>query len=286
MGYEKLKAEIRDFDQLAKQLGFTYPRNAPLQKQMEMVKQFLADMDASQEEALKKWMKVDFLGWYRAMIAVDMLCGSAIALKPLPQEVLKMQLELSTMTDISQDFEQSQSKEYLYELYMGALFHRCGMYVEFAEPDLRISRGGLSQVIGVACKYVSSETKINDNISKGYEQIQNQGLPGFVAIGMDNIVCSGLNRFVEFPPEPAQIVDALGNKLGQWVERIINGRRGVTGRRPLDGAVFTLRMVGIWKKALTVAGHLTFQLEQGNPIEGDLRCIHDAYGRTHVTDIV
>jgi hypothetical protein len=285
VGYDKLKADIREFDALAIRIGFTYPRNSPLQGQMEMVKAFLADMDASSEEAIKKWMQAEFLSWYRAIIAVDMLCGSTTALASLPSGVLKKQLELSTMTDISQDFEQSQSKEYLYELYMAALFHRCGFQVDFAEPDLRISGGGLSQTLGVACKYVSSERKINDNISKGYEQIDRQGLPGFVAVGMDNVICSGMDRFIDFPPEPAEIVNSLGGELGKWIERIAKGRQGVQGRRPLDGAIFTLRMVGLWKKSLTPAGHLSFQLEQGNPIAVDFRCIYDAYGRSHVTDI-
>ena len=250
MGYGKLAADISAFDELAGQIGFVYPRNAPVAAQMAMVKEFLSDIEKSPDNAATKWLAKDFLPWYRAIIAVDMLCESAIVLQDLPPEFLKKQLELSTMTDLSQDFDQSQSKEYLYELYVGAILRRSGFTIEFAEPDLKISGHGLSQTLGVACKYLSSEDKINRNISKGYEQIEGQGLRGFVAIGMDNIVCAGLKRFIQFPEKPEHIMATMAGTLGEWVRHLIKARAGVQGRKPLDGAMFTLRMVGIWGSPL------------------------------------
>jgi hypothetical protein len=285
MPYEELARKIDAFKTLARTIGFAWPRNAPVANQMQLVEEFLADVNASPDQALTKWMAKDFLQWYRAIIAAEMLCDSAVALKDFPADMLKKQLELSSMTDLSQDFEQSQSKEYLYELQIGATLHRSGFQVQFAEPDLRISGNELSQELGVACKYVSSEKKLNSNISKGYEQIVGQGLKGIVAVGMDNVAAAGMNRFIQFPDDPNRIRAGMANELGKWMEKTIKTRAGTAGRAPLDGAMFTLRMVGIAgnPKGLLPATHVSFQVTKANPIRKDIERIASEFARAHGT---
>lgn len=287
MGYKKLENAIASFEALASTIGFAYPRKAPVADQIKLVKEFLADLQQSQQEAVAKWLAMDFLTWYRAVIAVDMLCDAALTFKDRDAAWLRKQLELATMTDLSQDFEQSQSKEYLYEMQVGAWLHQSGFQVDFAEPDLLASGNGLSQTLGIACKYVSSEDKLNKNISKGYEQIAGQHLNGFVAIGMDNIICDELKKFVQFPDDPAEIRRVMGDSLQKWIEKTVKSRAGTPGRKPLDGAVFSLQMMGIWGKpaGLVTATHWAFQFQQGNPVEPDLRRIANELIRAHVSDI-
>lgn len=287
MGYQKLESAIASFEALATTIGFTYPRRAPVADQIELVKEFLADLQQAQQQAVAKWLAKDLLTWYRAVIAVDMLCDAALTFKDRDPAWLRKQLELATMTDLSQDFEQSQSKEYLYEMQVGAWLHQAGFQVDFAEPDLRVSGNGLSRVLGIACKYVSSEDKLNKNISKGYDQIAGQRLSGFVAIGMDNIICAEIEKFIQLPDDPAEIRRVMGDSLQQWVEKTERSRAGTAGRKPLDGAVFSLRMMGIWGKpaGLVTATHWAFQLQEGNPIEPDLRRIGGELIRAHVSDV-
>lgn len=287
MGYKKLESAISSFDALAGKVGFTYPRKSPVEMQVSLVKEFLADHRASPDDAVKKWMAKDFLAWYRAVIAVEMLCDAALTFEARDAGWLRKQLELATMKDLSQDFEQSQSKEYLYEMQVAAWLQQSGFEIEFSEPDLKVSGNGLSQTLGVACKYVSSEDKLNTRISKGYEQILGQKLKGFVAVGIDNIVCADLKRFVQFPDDARTIRKVMGDKLTEWVTKVEKSRAGTDGRKPLDGAMFSLRMVGIWGKpaGLLPASHLAFQLQEGNPITRDLRRIAEEFSRTHVTDI-
>jgi hypothetical protein len=287
MPYEQLTKMIAEFESLATRIGFAWPRKAPVAAQMQMVKEFLADVAASPEEAMDKWMAKDFLQWYRAIIAVEMLCDSALALQGFAPDLLKKQLELSSSTDLSQDFERSQSKEYLYELQIAAILHRSGFTVVFAEPDLRVSGNGLSAERGVACKYVSSEKKLNDNISKGYEQIAGQSLQGIVAIGMDNVAAAGMNKFIQFPEDPRLIRAGMANELGKWIEKTAKQRAGTVGRAPLDGAMFTLRMVGIAgnPKGLLPAMHVSFQFGATNPIRNDIERIASAFARAHAAPL-
>jgi hypothetical protein len=285
MAYDALRAKIAQFDELATSVGFGWPRNAPVEQQMAMMKEFLSDVQVFEEAAMIKWMQRDFLDWYRAMIAVEMLCEASIELSDFPSQLLKKQLELATLSDLSQDFEQSQAKEYLYELQIAGTLHRSGFTVVFAEPDLRVSGNGLSRQLGIACKYVSSEKKLNGRISKGYEQIADQGISGIVAVGMDNIIAENLNRFIQFPDDPARIRAGMAKELGHWIQQTIRSRAGVAERAPLDGAMFTLRMVGIWgaPKRLVAAMHVSFQFDESNPIRNDIERLAVEFLRSHHT---
>jgi hypothetical protein len=287
MAYDELQSKIAQFDALVLSLGFVWPRIAPVQHQMAMVKEYLLDVQTSGEAAVAKWMQKDFLTWYRAMIAVEMLCDAVLELRNFPAAALKKQIELATSSDLSQDFEQSQAKEYLYELQIAGMLHRSGFTVSFAEPDLRVSGNGLSREIGVACKYASSEKKVNNNISKGYEQIAGQGMPGIVAVGLDNIIATELNRFIEFPDEPAEIRQVLAAQLRTWIEKIEKSRAGMPERVPLDGAMFTLRMVGVCSqpKRLVAATHVSYQYVESNPILADIDRLCSEFLRTHQSSL-
>ena len=179
------------------------------------------------------------------------------------------------MEDIRQDFEPSQSKRYLYELQVGAWFQKAGFLITFEEPDLRISNNGLTDQIGLACKYPSSEKKLEKRISEGYEQIDRHGIPGLVVVGMDILCCRGMKKFVEFPDRKEVILESLANELGQWVTKTIKRRAGLKGHRPLDGALFTLSMAGIVGKpaGLTIASQMTFQSGEDNPLNAQIAVI-------------
>ena len=274
MGYEKIISGIGDFERLCGNLSIEIPRRSPFRRNVDLVKEFLADMEANSEEAAQKWRQRPIDEWYWAMLSVEKLCSAVSEVQNHPDD-LKRLIPLAVMEDIKQDFEPSQSKTYLYELQIGAWFQRAGFAVAFDEPDVRISENGLSQQVGLACKYPSSEDKLDKRISEGYDQIKRQGIPGLVAVGMDILCCRGMKKFVQFPDSKAVILESMGNELSEWVTKTIKRRAGVKGRRPLNGAIFTLSMAGIYGKppGLTVASHMTFQSNEDNPLNTDIAVI-------------
>ncbi len=170
-GYGGMKAKIDGFNGALATIGVTMPAGSPLERYFRIVAEFLADHDASPDEAAKKWVQRDFHEWYLSMLAVDTVCEAVVKLATHPATDLVHLLKLVLSNDISQDYHPSQSKDFLYEMQVALWFQDAGFTVELAEPDLRVSGNGLSTTLGVACKNPSSKNKINRRISDGYEQI-------------------------------------------------------------------------------------------------------------------
>jgi hypothetical protein len=279
MGYEKILSGIDGLKRLCSSLSIGIPQRSPFRRNVALVKEFIADLQANAEEAVKKWAQHPFEEWYWAMLSVEKLCSAVSELQNHPGD-LKRLIPLAIMEDIKQDFEPSQSKTYLYELEIGARFQEAGFAVTFEEPDVRISSNGLSQQIGLACKYPSSEKKLDQRISEGYDQIDRQGIPGLVAVGMDILCCRGMKRFVQFPDSEAVILGTMADELSQWAAKTTKRRAGVKGRRPLNGAVFTLSMTGIFGEPprLTPARQMILQIDEDNPLSADVAVIAQAIG--------
>jgi hypothetical protein len=285
MGYGQVEARIAAFKKWAGEAGFQFPNKSPFPAQLALVEEFLADMARSPGDAVTKWLQREFLEWYRAMIAVDTLCEVAEELQNHPVDLLKDKLRLATMEDISQDFERRQSKEYLYELQVATWMQQAGFAVNFREPDLGVSGGGLAQPVSIACKYPSSQKKLNDRISEGYRQIAGQSGQGIVAVGMDLLVCEGMRNFIHFPDDDEVVVSSLARDLSDRVDQVARSRAGTPGRTPPRGAMFTLKMVGFQGKPahLKPAHYAHFFLGKDNPSEPDIVRIAQAMseiGRT------
>ncbi len=278
-GYARLSDDIAAFDAVCSDLSIEMPDRSPFKRNLEIVTNFITDIDADSESALKKWMQLPFDEWYWAMLSVEKLCSAVNTLRNHPDDLAKL-IPLAVMEDIKQDFEPTQSKTYMYELQVAAWFQKAGFNVAFEEPDVRVSGQGLSQQIGLACKYPSSEKKLDRRISEGYEQIDRQGIAGLVVVGMDIMSCRGMKKFVQFPDRKSIILNSMANELSNWINKTIKRRAGVAGRRPLNGAIFTLSMAGIYGKpaGLIVANQMTFQSEQENPLNPDIAIIAAAIG--------
>lgn len=284
VGYAGMTTKVEAFNQALATLGKPMPVGSPLQKYFDVVAEFVADHAASPEAASSKWMQRDFHQWYLSMLAVDSLCDSVVKLSQQPSAEFLRILDLVLSNDISQDYKPSQSKDFLYELQVASWFKDAGFAIDIAEPDLRISGNGLSTELGIACKYPSSEKKLNDRISEGYEQITRQGLSGFVAVGMDLLVMKEMERFIQFPESEEAILGGVSGELEQWVNKTIKRRAGVPGRAPLDGALFSLRMGGVATNParLQWVTQFTFQCTDGNPIRSDIGTILEAFGQIGV----
>ena len=275
--YVEMRTSIDAFHETLVTLGLSMPPASAIQRQFRIATEFLNDHAASPDEAGKKWLERDFLEWYLAMLAVDTACSVVARLKSHPATDLIDLLRKVLKNDIAQDYEPSQSKDFLYEMQVATWFLEAGFEVELAEPDLRISGNGLSSTLGVACKNSSSDEKLNGNISYGYKQIAKHGLRGFVALSMDLLVAKdlGLKKFVQFPPSVPAIQAGLNKELERWVQRIERRRAGVPNRAPLDGALLSLRFGGIWPSPPSFLWASQFYLHRlpQNPIGRDIKTI-------------
>ena len=278
-GYDGIRRQLADFDSTLAAIGVPIPPKSPILRYLEVVREFLDDHAASPEKAAEKWKEYDFHDWYKAMIAVDVLTSAVAGVGPQPPKEFRDQVAIVVAHDISQDFEPSQSKDFLYELQVATWFRKMGFEVELAEPDVRIRGGGLTGDFGLACKYPSSEKKLNQRISEGYDQIEQQKIPGIVAIGMDLLVCEGMSRFIEFPNDEVGAVGVVARELGHRVERVIRQRAGVPGRKPLDGALFTLHMGGHVKNPgrLQTLTQFTFQCDEDSPLMQQIGIIYQRF---------
>ena len=283
MGYERISSGIGDFERICDKLSIEVPASSPVGRSIVLVKEFIADMQRDAETAVQKWTKRPFDEWYWSMLSVEKLCSAVSVLEDHCDD-LKELVPLAIAQEIKQDFEPTQAKTYLYELQIGAWCQQAGFSVTFQEPDVRISGNGLSQQIGFACKYPSSEKKLDKRITEGYEQLERHGVAGLVVVGMDILCCRGMKKFVQFPDSKEAILGSMTSELKQWVTKAISRREGVKGvknRKPLNGAMFTLSMAGVFGKpaGLTVASQVTFQSQHDNPLNPDIEIIANAIGR-------
>lgn len=274
-GFDGIRRQLEEFDATLAAFGISIPPKAPIRRYLELVREFLADHAASPDAAAEKWLKRDMHDWYKAMIAVDVLTEAVTGVGTQPAKAFQDQIALVVANDISQDFEPTQSKDFLYELQVATWFGKMGFDVTLAEPDVRIRGQGLTGEFGLACKYPSSEKKLNQRISEGYDQIERQQISGIVVIGMDLLVCEGMTRFIEFPNDEAKALRIVANELGQRVERVKRQREGVKDRKPLDGALFTLHMGGHMANSgrLQTLTQFTFQCDSQSPLMDSISAI-------------
>jgi hypothetical protein len=280
-GYAKMRAQIASFEQLYQTLGLSFPKKSPMRGYFDLVNEFLADHASSRDAAAAKWKDRDFHEWYKAIIAVEKLVSVASALGGQPAKPLKDHLQLVLTHDISQDFEPSQGKNYLYELEVATWMQKAGFEVELAEPDIRLRGNGLKVDFGLACKLPASEKKLNGRISEGYEQIDRAGIPGIVVVGMDLILCEGMKRFIEIPSDKKEALGVVGNILADWVHKVEKQRAGVAGRKPLDGALFSLQLAGHVREpaGLQVLTQVTFQCTEASPLVEYLAVINQSLNK-------
>lgn len=275
MGYAQLRKNLIEFDQIIERLSLSIEEGSLLRVQFDVTRDFLADeANVSEKELLAKW--TDRLKeFYDSQIVVNRLIDAVLALKD--QSGLKKTLRRVLAGSIVQDFELNQAKDYFYELEMAMLLKNAGFAVELREPDIVISENGLTQRYGIACKNLSSEKQIHDHLSKGYKQISDEKLKGFVMLGVEQIA------FKDVFKEKNGYMDVRNldeSKLMSFLEKaaiqLKNQRtRDYPSEHSIDAAIITLSFSGIHGKpaALMTYRAMTHYCDIQNPMVTDIKLI-------------
>ncbi|WP_428003679.1 hypothetical protein [Acidovorax sp.] len=83
----------------------------------------------------------------------------------------------------------SQGKDALWELELLGKLKRNGAQASILEPDIVVELG--SERYAIACKKIYSERGVEAQVRKGVNQIKAAGLPGIVALNLDEMVPAG-----------------------------------------------------------------------------------------------
>lgn len=278
MGYEKIAANLSEFDRVVQRLGITVAPDCTIGAQLQLIRDFLHDRETLPEkEWLPKW-NPRFDEFYRTQIAVMRITDAVAEFKDHPLGPLRKLLTQILGGSITQDFQPDQAKDYFYELWLGGILSESGFSVELREPDLVIGGNGLSEPLAVACKYPSKPQQIHDHFSKGYSQIRKQGMRGCVAIGLDLMVFKDMAKFMDFRQGDRHPLDVMQQAVNEATTGLVKDRaEKYPAEEPIDGAVFTLSAGGIYGSpaGLTFVTALTLQCDANNPRFSDIGVLAD-----------
>ncbi len=278
MSWERQKHLLAEFDKLLLRLGFQISSDAPVAPQLAIVREFLTDHTALPEnELFAKWPKARFKEFNDAAIVIRRLTEAVVALGDQSAGALRKRLKQVLSGPLTHDFSPQQAKDYFYELEIATTFKRAGFTIALREPDVVVSGNGLSADLGMACKYPSSEAQIHEHTSKGYRQLANQNMDGCVVIGMDIIVFraafDSAPKFLDFRQGEKHPLDVANTLVGDAMKALVVQRAtGYPSERPLDGAILTLSMWGIWGQpaGFTSVTAWAVQCDAQNPRFGDI----------------
>jgi hypothetical protein len=285
VGYDKLRANLGEFDRLLTDMKLSVKDDSPLKTYLDTTREFLADQGTLGEDALFAKWNPRFKEFYQAQFVVGRLAEAANELKGLPRlkETLKKVIAGSTV----QDFQPDQAKDFLYELELAADLKRAGFTVALREPDIVIEGNGLSGPLAIAGKYPSSRQQLHAHISKGYQQIAGQGLDGVVSIGLDLIVFgkeAGLGAFIDFNQGSRDPMVVLQDHLSTEVDTLVRERARVyPSERPIDGLMLTLTPGGVYGKPaqMIVLCAAALRCNPNNPKFADLGLVRDSLMRVN-----
>jgi hypothetical protein len=282
MSWEPLKRSLQGFDEFVAKQNVRIAKDAAITPQMEIVREFLKDTERMEPPALvAKWMERDFKAFYDATIVVHRLTAAVVSLgdNPIP---LRSRLNQVLSGPLTQDFSPQQAKDFFYELEIAAALKNAGFAVALREPDVVVSGGGLTQAIGLACKYPSSEGQIHEHISKGYRQIAKQDMTGCVVLGLDLIIFRAVfdspPRFLDFRQSTRHPRDVANQLMGDAMTSLVTQRsKDYPAEKPLDGAILTFSSWGMFGQpaGFTSLTAWSVQCELKNPIRPDLERIVD-----------
>ena len=246
MPYGRRTQTIERFHCLLRGLNIKVGANCPLKSQADCINEYYRDRGTlSRQELEAKWVPRT-IEFKHARIALERFVNSVEVLNDSPG-ITKVVKDVIT-GDVTQDFQSSSAKDKLFEIETGATLKVAGFSVELAEPpDLIISGNGLSQRIGIACKYPSSRQQFNYHISKGYRQVARSGLKGFVAIGFDLLVGKDkkLPGIPDFNRGPKPSMELQLEWLEQEMRKLITEHaRDYPGERQIDCLMISVAFVG------------------------------------------
>lgn len=226
MNYDKIESELATIDRHLHQSKIKLAPGAEVVGQMDLVREFLRDKAQLNEKDLCAKWDPQFKSFYDAQLAVGLLGGAVTELLARKQPQLDKYLRVILAGGITQGGDPEQARDFLYELWLASQLSIAGFTVALQEPDLVVEGNGLGQPLGIACKYPSSTKQIHSHLSKGISQLAKQGIPGFVALGVDQIVIAemNLNKYVDFNQGTRHPVLVLEDKAAMMSKQILKER--------------------------------------------------------------
>ncbi len=282
MDHTAIRQRLVTFDQVVGQLSIRIPEEAPINRALATTREFLDDdLRMSDDEITAKW-SLRYDEFRDARFAVERFVGVVLDLHDLPR--FKSNVGKVIAGSIVQDFTATTEKDILakdtmYELEMAADLRNAGFTVKLAEPDVVVEGNGLSQPLGLACKYPSSRKGLHGHLSKGYNQLKGQNLDGVVAIGLDLIVAAekGLKPGLDFRIGRESPMEVLQPHLAEEVDVLEKERPDYIDEPQLKGLLLTLSLGGIYGSPprYVILNAITARCAEGEPLGADLAVIQE-----------
>ncbi len=122
----------------------------------------------------------------RAAEAVRMVWESSLVARclrsPRPETLAKVAKMLKG-ADLPRLDSNSTPRDTQFELHTAAMFTLGGVPIQTAEPDFQFQRNGV--VRGLALKRLSNPKRFRERIEEGADQLEGQGLRGYVGVNVD-----------------------------------------------------------------------------------------------------
>lgn len=258
------------------------PTSGVLGDQLILTREFLQDKASLPEsEWLKKW-NPRFKEFYDAQLVLGRLAGAVAILRNQPEGKLRAYMKKVFSGDLRQGSAPDQAKDFFYEFWLASVLAESGFAIDLIEPDIVIQGRGLSGPLGIACKYPSSVQQLHPHLSKGYRQLRNQSLDGFVAIGLDLIVMKeaypkGVN-FIDFNQGDKHPLDVLQTQVDHATRQLVASRANdYPSEDPVDGLLLSLTMGGIYGSppGFTFVTATAMQCDASNPMGAQIRIIRE-----------
>jgi hypothetical protein len=285
MSYDTLRTLLDTLDGHIAQLKIKTSPDATMVAQMVLVREFLKDQNELLVADLNAKWGQQFKAFYDAQLAVTMLCDATTELLKNQNPNLTTYLKKILGGSITQGGAPEHARDLYYELWLAALLSEAGFTVHLKEPDIVIEGNGLSQHIGIACKYPSSEAKLHENISKGYSQLAAHKLKGFVAIGFDQLLMDitelDKKKYIDFRESerhPQELLQSVVNQASTAL--VVQRTKLYPSEDPINEILLTVLLGGIYGKpaTFTFIGAFSFNTTEKCDISAEIRriveCLH------------
>jgi len=285
MGYDNDDSNLAIVDKQIADLKIKMDSNAEIVQQMNLVRDFLADKAQLSTDKLDAKWKDRFLDFYKAQLSVGVLSEAITELVKNQREPLAKYLKVVLGGSLTQGGSAGgQPRDWFYELWLASVLSEAGFTVHLQEPDLVVEGNGLGQKIGVACKYPFSEKGIHEHLSKGLSQLKKHQLPGFIALGIDQIVVekANLKKYVDFNEAGMHPVDVLQKHADTELITLVKERpTKYPSEDPVDEIMVTLSLVGHYGKPAKLVSPtvLSIHCSSSSPIKNDIGIIAKALSK-------
>ena len=278
-----LECQLLSLEKHIADLKIKVPAKSETVLQIALLKEYFHDQKTlTFEEADPKW-KERWRKLYDAQLAIGGLCSAVAELRKSQNAMLSRYLKKIVNGEITQAGPPEEARDLFYELWLASMFSEAGFTVALQEPDIVVEGNGLSQKLGIACKYPSSEQQIHPLLSKGYSQLNKHGLRGFVALGIDQLMIARmeLKGMVDFR-QSGDPIAVMQPHVTAELEKIVKERPArFPEEEPANELVVTFVLGGLYGSpaTFTIATVSAIHNTEGSAIRDDVEKLAASIGK-------